>query len=78
MSGRTLSLVGSIAVVAALFMSGLCLSVPDSARAEDCLTAPDSVCTAGQPLVLPHRSGKSAKVLALPRSERPGARRDRG
>jgi hypothetical protein len=42
MSGRTLSLVGSIAVVAALFMSGLCLSVPDSARAEDCLTAPDS------------------------------------
>ena len=42
MSGRTLSLVGAIAVVAALFISGLCLSVPNSARADDCLTAPNS------------------------------------
>jgi hypothetical protein len=42
MSGRTLSLVGSIAVVAALFMSGVRVDVPNSARADDCLTAPDS------------------------------------
>jgi hypothetical protein len=42
MSGRVLSLFGSIAVVAALLMSGVCVGVPNSARAEDCLTAPDS------------------------------------
>jgi hypothetical protein len=42
MSGRTLSLVGAIAVVAALCMSGLWLGVPNSARADDCLTAPNS------------------------------------
>ena len=42
MSGRTLSLVGAIAVVAALFISGVHLGVPDSARADDCLTAPNS------------------------------------
>src|ERR1700751_2420012 len=43
MSGRILALVGSIAVVAALFMSGARVGVPNSARAADeCLTAPNS------------------------------------
>ena len=42
MSGRTLSLVRSIAVVTALFMPDLWLGLPNSARAEDCLAAPDS------------------------------------
>jgi hypothetical protein len=42
MSGRTLSLVGSIAVVAALSMSGVRVGAPNSARADDCLTAPNS------------------------------------
>jgi hypothetical protein len=43
MSGRILALVGSIIVVAALFMSGIRVGVPNSARAaDDCLTAPNS------------------------------------
>jgi hypothetical protein len=42
MSGRLLSRVGSIAVVTALCMTGGRLGVPNSARADDCLTAPNS------------------------------------
>jgi hypothetical protein len=42
MSGRILSLVGSIAVAAALIMSGARVGVPNTARADNCLTAPNS------------------------------------
>ena len=43
MSGRVLALVGSIAVGAALFMSGARVGMPNSAgAADDCLTAPNA------------------------------------
>ena len=42
MSGKTPRLVGSIAFVVTLLVSGIDVGMPDTARADDCLTAPNS------------------------------------
>ena len=42
MSGRILTAIGSITVVATLLVSGVVLGAPDTARADNCLTAPNS------------------------------------
>jgi hypothetical protein len=42
MSGRILTAIGSITVVATLHVSGVVLGAPDTARADNCLTAPNS------------------------------------
>ena len=41
-SGKTPRLVGSIAFVVTLLVSGIDVGMPDTARADDCLTAPNS------------------------------------
>ena len=74
MSGKIPRPIGSIAFVATLLVSGVGIGVPaNTARAADCLAAPNSPAPQGEPLVLPPGLDKSAQVLVLPCARPAGA-----